>query len=128
MVTGPGNALREELAKEDLEAVTAVHSAVLPASLTSVIAVVQLVTMPRIVTSRTSATAAGKVATSPKTVLSLNNKKNNAVTPAVDQATWLETVTNEKCRSATLAVNRGTSKKTVHKSGATGVVRPAIWP
>lgn len=103
--------------------------AVPPTYLTSVTAVVSLVIMLRIVTfSRTSATTVGEVATSLKTVLSLKERESSAVTLVADQAIWLVIVTVRKSRSATLAVNMATFRKTAPKLSVTVVARQATWP
>lgn len=54
--------------------------------------------------------------------------KSSAVTLVADLTVWLVIVTVKRSRSATLAVNMVTFRKTAPKSGVTGVVRPATWP
>lgn len=130
LATGPGDALEQEgVEGAELEAAAEILRAVPPTYLTSVTAVVSLAIMLRTVTFlRPSATTVGKVATSLKTVWSRRERESSAVTLVEDQATWLVIVIVGKSRSATLAVNTATFRKTAPRSGATGVARPATWP
>lgn len=128
LATGPGSVLKEELVGEHQEVVAEVLNAAPLANLTSVIAVVKLVIMPRTaIFSRTPATTAGKEATSLKTVPRLNERGSSAVTSAAGLVIWLVIVTGRKNRNATLAANSGTSRKTAPKSSAIDVVRMVTW-
>lgn len=130
LATGPGDALEQEgVEGAEPEAGVEVLLAVPPTYLTSATAVVSLAMMLRTVTfSRTSAATVGEVATLLKTVWSGRERENSSVTLVAGQAIWLVIVTIRKSRSATLAVNMATFRKTAPKSSATDVARLDIWP
>lgn len=81
--------------------------------LTSVIAVVSLVILPRIVIfRRMPAITAVEVAILPRTARSPRESESNAATTVASQAIWLVTVTTRMSRSAIPVGNLDIFKKT----------------